>query len=102
VEGGRLSDGGRETSIWWWDISILRMEEWFQGNVSLLVGDGKNTLFWSNVWVSGLPFRDRFHRLFELLLLKGESVFGMHLLGWGNDGGAWRWRRRLFAWRRRW
>jgi hypothetical protein len=25
-------------------------------------------------------------------------VFSMHLLGWGNEGGAWSWRRRLFAW----
>ena len=25
-------------------------------------------------------------------------MFRMHLLGWGNEGGAWSWRRRLFAW----
>lgn len=30
--------------------------------------------------------------------MKGESIFCMHGLGWGIEGGAWRWRRRLFAW----
>ena len=37
--------------------------------------------------MGGVPFRDRFHRLFELSLLKGESVFEMHSLGWGIEGG---------------
>jgi len=31
--------------------------------------------------VGDVSFRDRFHRLFELSLLKDQSVFGMHLLG---------------------
>jgi hypothetical protein len=45
-----------------------------------------------------VSFRDRFTRLYELSLLKSESVRSMHLLGWGSGGGAWCWRRRLFAW----
>ena len=98
VEGGQLLDGGREASGWWRDIVTLRAEEWFLGNVNLFVGDGKNTLFWSDVWVGGIAFRDRFNRLFELSLLKEESIFGMHSLGWGSEGRAWRWRRRLFVW----
>jgi len=70
LEGGQLRDGGREASIWWRDISSLRMAEWFHGNVSLFVVDGKNTQFWTDVWVGDVSFRDRFHRLFELSLLK--------------------------------
>ena len=42
--------------------------------------------------------RDRFSRLYELSLLKGESVAAMRALGWGVEGEAWRWRRRLFVW----
>jgi len=98
VEGGRLLEGGREASMWWHDIAALRREEWFSDHVSRSVGDKKHTLFWSDVWVGGVSFRDRFSRLFELSMFKGESVFDMCLLGWDNEGEAWRWRRRLFAW----
>jgi len=46
-----LSEGGREAFGWWRDISALRAEEWFHSNVNQVVGDGKNTLFWWDVWV---------------------------------------------------
>jgi len=74
-----VKEGGREVSIWWRDISALRSEEWFHGNVSQFVGDGNNILFWTGVWVGGMPFRERFTRLFV-------------------RRGAWSWRCRLFAW----
>jgi len=77
-----VSEGGQLASVWWKNISVLRSQDWFRGNVSRFVGDGKNTLFWTDVWVDGVSFRDRFPRLFELSLFKGESVFGMHSLGW--------------------
>jgi len=93
-----VCEGGRAASSWWRDIAALRMEDWFHGNVNRFVGDGKITLFWTDVWVGGVSLRDRFNRLFELSLLKGESIFDMHALGWGSEGGAWRWMRRLFAW----
>ncbi|KEH43503.1 hypothetical protein MTR_1g094270 [Medicago truncatula] len=99
VEDGRVREGGREASAWWREISVLRSGEWFQGNVDQVVGDGKNTLFWSDTWVGGECFKDRFTRLYELLELKGESVFNMHVLGWGGWGGLevdrsdrWTWR----------
>ena len=31
-------------------------------------------------------------------MFKESSVFHMSHLRWGEDGGAWRWRRRLFVW----
>jgi len=55
-------------------------------------------MFWSDVWCGGVSFRVRFSRLFDLLVLKGESVYEMSQLGWGGGGEAWRWRRRLFVW----
>jgi hypothetical protein len=84
--------------MWWRDICILREEGWFNSHVSRFVGDGKNTLFWTDVWVGGVSLRDMFNRLYDLSMLKGESVSAMCTLGWGIDGGAWSWRRRLFAW----
>jgi len=66
--------------------------------VSRVVGDGRSKLFWSDVWVDGVAFRDMVGRLFDLSLYKEASVFAMSQLGWGEDGGAWMWRRGLFVW----
>ena len=97
VKDDRVCVGGRDGSLWWRDISNLRADGWYI-HVSRSVGDGKNTLFLIDVWAGGVSLRDRFHKLYELSMLKGESVFAMCTLGWGNDGEAWVWRRRLFAW----
>jgi hypothetical protein len=48
------------------------------------------------MWLGGASFSVRFNRLFDLTVFKGESVFEMYQLGWGEEGEAWR--RRLFAW----
>jgi len=64
VEEGQLCEGGRAPSSWWRDIAALRSEDWFHGNVNRFVGDGKNTLFWKDLWLGGMSFRDRFTRLF--------------------------------------
>ena len=89
MEEGRVKEGGHKASVWWRDITTLRSEEWFHGNVSQVVGDGNNTLFWTDVWVGGMSLRERFTRLYELSVLKSEYVFNMHLLRWGSEGGAW-------------
>ncbi|XP_024634727.1 uncharacterized protein [Medicago truncatula] len=41
---------------------------------------------------------ERFRRLFDLSVHQDLTVGAMHALGWGENGEAWRWRRRLFAW----
>lgn len=73
-------------------------EGWFSDHVSRSVENGKHTLFCSDVLVGGVSFKDRFSRLFDMSLFKGVSVFDMCQLGWGEDGGAWKWWRRLFTW----
>jgi len=93
-----LCVGGRDGSTWWRNISALRSEGWFHSNVSRSLVDGTKTLFWTDVWVGELSLPDRFSRLYELSLLKGETVAAMRSLGWEEEGEAWRWRRRLFAW----
>lgn len=98
VEGGQCCQGGRDGSLWWRNIFLLREEGWFNNHVSRSVRDGINTLCWTDVCVGGVSFRDRFSRLFELSTLKGGSVSAMCNLGWGRDGGALQRRRRLFAW----
>jgi hypothetical protein len=39
-----------------------------------------------------------FRRLFDLSGDKWVSVNDMFVLGWGEGGVAWKWRRRLFEW----
>jgi len=95
---GRLRGGGRVASEWWRVVHSLSRESWFSDHVSCWVGNRRTTLFWSDVWCGRVSFRVRFSRLFELSVCKGESVFEMLQLGWGEGGEAWRWRRRLFAW----
>jgi len=45
-----------------------------------------------------MPLRLKFPHLLYLALEKDCSVGVMEGRGWGIDGGAWEWRRRLFAW----
>jgi len=97
-EGGHLREGGRMTSTWWRDIDALRREERFRDHVRRSVGDGKNTFFWSEVWLGSVSLHHRFGRLYELSEHKEKTVFEMCQLGWGEGGEAWSWRRRLLAW----
>jgi len=99
-----LRGGGRDASLWWRDVHVLCREEWFRHNVSRVIGSGKNTLFWLEVWVGEVSLRDRFPRLFDLSLFKDLSVFDMCQLGWGwrvrlgrGGGGFWRGKRRRWG-----
>ncbi|GAU51257.1 hypothetical protein TSUD_98780 [Trifolium subterraneum] len=101
MEGGRIRDGGRRGSSWWKDITRIReggeLEGgWFGDNVSKRVGDGSDTLFWTDPWVEGIPLCERFGRLFNLAETKSQTVAEMFLRGWGVEGedqssDRWQW-----------
>lgn len=103
-ERGRLREGSRLGSAWWKEIVKIREGigveggGWFEENISIRLGNGLNTYFWSDCWVGSVSFMERFRRLFELSIHQNLTVGAMQALGWGEDGEAWRWRRRLFAW----
>jgi len=40
----------------------------------------------------------QFRRLYELCVNKHSTVEEMFVLGWGEEGDAWQWRRRLWDW----
>ncbi|GAU35790.1 hypothetical protein TSUD_56670 [Trifolium subterraneum] len=92
VERGRLRDGGRRGSSWWREIARIRYigggtgGAWFGECIAKKVGDGKDTLFWSDPWVEGLPLCERFRRLFDLAETQLCSVAEMASLGWGAGG----------------
>ncbi|CAJ2641323.1 unnamed protein product [Trifolium pratense] len=103
-EEGRLCEGGQRGSVWWREIARIREGEselggrWFREHVVKRVGDGSDTLFWTDPWLDGISLRQRFGRLFALAQTKSCSVAEMFALGWGADGEAWVWQRRLRAW----
>jgi hypothetical protein len=71
---------------------------WFDDNVRRVVGNGRNTFFWTDNWLGGVPLKIQFSRLYELSLHKEYSVEDMARLGWEEGGNTWSWRRRLLAW----
>jgi len=103
-EGGRLKEGGSHGSLWWRRLCEVRcgvglgVGNWFDSNIFGVVGDGRDTFFWLDHWVGESPLRFKFPRLFDLALNKECKVEEMEREGWGEGGGAWSWRRRLFAW----
>ena len=62
------------------------------------VGDGEATRFWLDRWCSGVAFKERLSRLFDLAVNKSITVKDMFLLGLGAGGGGWQWRRRIWVW----
>lgn len=71
---------------------------WSLDNIDQKLGDEASTLFWKDPWTDGIPLNVRFSRLFNLVENKLASITKMNKLGWGGNGEAWKWRRRLFAW----
>jgi hypothetical protein len=101
--GGRIQEGCRNVSGWWQMCNVregvgLGVGNWFDDNTRLVVGNGRNTYFWTDKWLGGAPLKLQFSRLFDLSVHKEYSVADMATLGWEDGGGAWVWRRRLLAW----
>ncbi|GAU20182.1 hypothetical protein TSUD_352460 [Trifolium subterraneum] len=101
---GRLAVGGRRGSAWWRVVSRIRDGEgvggrgWFAEGVERRVGNGVETLFWSDPWLGGVPLCVRYSRLFELAANQSISVANMCELGWEEGGAGWQWHRQLWVW----
>jgi len=97
-----LRDGGRRCSHWWREVMRIRdggsgvSGRWFRENISKKVGDGMDTLFWTDSWVGGVPLAVRFRRLYDLSVNKNCLVEKMFAFGVEEGGEAWQWRRRLW------
>jgi hypothetical protein len=89
----------RVASKWWRDIcSLDKNSNWFADAVEKTVGDGKGTLFWSEIWVANQPLQERFPRIFGISNQKSSTIFTMG--GWVDEVWEWNfsWRRNLFVW----
>jgi len=71
---------------------------WVVGLIICVVGL-MITLFRWDPWLDGGILKDKFSWHFFLSINKLATLAGMFLLGWGEGGEAWKWRRRLFAWK---
>ena len=92
MEHGRVREGGRMGSAWWREIVRIKdgvggiRDAWFGECVSRKVGDGTDTLFWSDPWVGGIPLCERFGRLYDLATSKSRTVAEMYASGWEAGG----------------
>lgn len=78
--------------------------EWGTGLRTTFVGQSgmiKNTFFWTDNWVGGVPLRTKFHRLFDLAVHRECLVADMAVLGCEEGRGGWVWRRGLLAWEKK-
>ncbi|GAU19761.1 hypothetical protein TSUD_78870 [Trifolium subterraneum] len=82
----------------WYRVLAARRGGWFAESVVRRVGNGADTLFWSDPWLGGAPLSVRYKRLFDLALNQSISVADMCLFGWENGGAGWQWRRQLWVW----
>jgi len=71
---------------------------WFRGNVSKIVGTGRDTYFWTDSWFGGIDLSVRFKRLYGLSVNKNRTVEEMFAKGWEDGGELWKWRQRLWDW----
>lgn len=82
-EGGRIQEGGQNASAWWRMMCYVRegvglgVGNWFDDNIKRVVGNGRNTFFWTDNWLGEVPLKLQFSRLYELSVHK---VYG------GGDG----------------
>ena len=103
-EGGRLKEGGSHGSTWWGSLCTIRegigegIGNWFENKVRKVLGNGRGTLFWHDIWVGEFPLKIKFPRLFDLALNKESLVEDMRRILGAKGGGDGLWRRCLLAW----
>lgn len=94
--------GGRPRcwSGWWRGVIENGMGEkgkWFWQELERKLGDGGDTSFWHYLWLTDLPLKDKFSRLFNLS--KDKEVVVGTMGSWVNNIWPWNcsWRRPLLA-----
>lgn len=77
-------------------VSLGSMGEWFRGRLTKVVGNGKNTHFWEDVWAGDVSLKLKFPRLYHISLYRGERIGDMGVWEEGRWCWKWRWRREFF------
>ncbi|KAL8505831.1 hypothetical protein ACS0TY_016891 [Phlomoides rotata] len=90
--------GSGRWSGWWKDVVKITLGErgdWFRDRLARVVGSGKSISFWEDIWVGWEGLKEKFPRLYHLILDKEGRVGDMGR--W--EGRSWRW---IWRWRWRW
>jgi hypothetical protein len=88
------------SSSWWKDVCLIGTNldhNWFSQGVVKKMGNGEHTRFWEDVWLGNSTLRDRFPRLFSILIQQQATVASLRPSN-GEEGWNLLWRRRLFVW----
>jgi hypothetical protein len=86
-------------SVWWRDLCRLdRGVGWFSTATSRIVGNGRGTKLWKDVWVEGQSLERRFPRLFGISMQKDHLI--SEAGRWIEGVWSWElvWRRNFFDW----
>jgi len=86
----------------WWK-NLMGVEEfqgvrWFNDELIRKVGDGVNTFFWKDPWVSNVPLMLAFPRLFSLTSNQDGRVDEFYVANPVGERWNFVWRRELFEW----
>jgi hypothetical protein len=63
-----------------------------------MLGNGRKTKFWHDIWIGDLSLKDRFPRLFSISNQKDDLVADVWRPVSGEDSWRLLWRRRFFDW----
>lgn len=75
--------------MWWKTICKVRegvgegVGNWFEENIRMVVGDGRDAFFWYDTWAGDVPLRLKYPRLLDLAMDK-ECKVGLTWGGWGG------------------
>jgi len=90
-------------SSWWSNIYLLGGDreatgDWFLNGVTRVIGNGRSTLFWHDLWCGPTLLRDSFCRLFQLSVHPDGRVENLGV--WKGNVWVWdlRWRSFLIVW----
>lgn len=95
---GKFSTGSK----WWVDLGTVFVGQgnrnWFGQGVEKIVGNGRETMFWHDIWVNDAPLSTKFCRLYNISTGKQHTIEQMG--EWIGNTWTWKlpWRRRLFIW----
>ncbi|GLT59681.1 hypothetical protein SLA2020_324880 [Shorea laevis] len=90
-------------SAWWrglWKLErVDRLNNgWLKDGCVRTVRDGKETMFWEDVWIGGESLKEKYPRLFSLATNKRDTIAEVRRDSEGVEEWQWSWRRNLFVW----
>lgn len=101
--GSVFREAGGQDSAWWRDLGRLDgsnspKEGWLSKGVVRKLGNGRDILFWNEIWVGEEKLSITFKRLYNMTTTKDATIFDMSV--WRDGSWNWKlhWRRDLFIW----